>query len=76
MVTTVGTESDIRTLVTDFIQLEHDAIAAYETCIERLDTSYRRERIAEFLCRITSGTCASCTTSRVRWGRRSRTSRG
>jgi rubrerythrin len=49
MVTTVGTESDVQTLVTDFIQLEHDAIAAYETCIERLDSSYRRERIAEFL---------------------------
>jgi bacterioferritin (cytochrome b1) len=49
MVTTVGTESDLRTLVTDFIQLEHDAIAAYETCIERLESSHRRERIAEFL---------------------------
>jgi bacterioferritin (cytochrome b1) len=49
MVTTVGTEGDVRTLVTDFIQLEHDAIAAYETCIERLDASHRRERIAEFL---------------------------
>jgi rubrerythrin len=49
MVTTVGTESDVRTLVTDFIQLEHDAIAAYETCMERLDSSFRRERIAEFL---------------------------
>jgi rubrerythrin len=49
MVTTVGTESDVQTLVTDFIQLEHDAIAAYETCIERLESSHRRERVAEFL---------------------------
>jgi rubrerythrin len=49
MVTTVGTESDVRSLVADFIQLEHDAIAAYETCIERLDSTHRRERIREFL---------------------------
>jgi len=49
MVTTVGTESDIRTLVSDFIQLEHDAIAAYKTCIEKLDAPHRKERIGEFL---------------------------
>jgi rubrerythrin len=49
MVTTVGTESDLKALVTDFIQLEHDAIAAYRTCIERLEAAHRKERIGEFL---------------------------
>lgn len=34
MVTMVGNESDIKELV---IYLEHDAIAAYDSCIERLD---------------------------------------
>jgi len=49
MVTTVGTESDLKSLVTDFIQLEHDAIAAYEVCIDRLESAHRKERIREFL---------------------------
>ncbi|MBY3383236.1 rubrerythrin family protein, partial [Rhizobium laguerreae] len=37
MVTMVGNESDIKGLVTDLIYLEHDAIAAYDSCIARLD---------------------------------------
>jgi rubrerythrin len=49
MVTTVGTEGDIRSLVTDFIQLEHDAIAAYRVCIDRLEAPHRKERLREFL---------------------------
>jgi rubrerythrin len=49
MVTTVGTESDLQSLVTDFIQLEHDAIAAYRVCIDRLESSHRKERVREFL---------------------------
>ena len=49
MVTTVGTEGDVRSLVTDFIQLEHDAIAAYQACIDRLESTHRKERVREFL---------------------------
>lgn len=49
MVTTVGTESDLKSLVTDFIQLEHDAIAAYRVCIDRLEAPHRKERVQEFL---------------------------
>ena len=37
MATTIGTESNIEKLVTDLIYLEHDAIAAYDATIERLD---------------------------------------
>jgi hypothetical protein len=37
MVTKVGNESTIDKLVTNLIYLEHDAIAAYESVIERLD---------------------------------------
>lgn len=49
MVTTVGTEGDVKTLVTNFIRLEHDAIAAYEACIDRLDAAHRKEKVGEFL---------------------------
>ena len=49
MATTVGTESDVKDLVTDFIRLEHDAIAAYRVCIERLEAPHRKERVSEFL---------------------------
>ncbi len=36
MVTTIGTESSFNDLVTNLIYLERDAIAAYESTIERL----------------------------------------
>ena len=49
MVTTVGTENDLKALVKSFIQLEHDAIAAYETCIEKLESPDRKEKVREFL---------------------------
>lgn len=49
MVTTVGTEGDAKALVTNFIKLEHDAIAAYEACIDRLDAAHRKEKVSEFL---------------------------
>lgn len=49
MATTVGTESDFKALVTNFIKLEHDAIAAYKTCIDKLDAPERKERVREFL---------------------------
>lgn len=48
MVTTVGTASDFRTLVEDMITLEHDAIAAYTTTIERLEDPGHRAKITEF----------------------------
>ena len=48
MVTTVGTETDIKSLVRDLIILEHDAIAAYETCIEHLDVLHEMARELSF----------------------------
>jgi uncharacterized protein (TIGR02284 family) len=36
MVTTVGTESSIDDLLQDLIQLDHDAVEAYQAAIERL----------------------------------------
>ena len=48
MVTTVGTSSDLKTLLKDYIQLEHDAIAAYDATIERLDDPQHKAKIAEF----------------------------
>ncbi|HEV7433293.1 MAG TPA: ferritin-like domain-containing protein [Pseudorhizobium sp.] len=48
MVTMVGTESSIEKLVTNLIYLEHDAIAAYESTIERLDDKALSTQIAAF----------------------------
>jgi hypothetical protein len=48
MVTMVGNEDNIKDLVTNLIYLEHDAIAAYDSCGERLDDETLRARIAEF----------------------------
>ena len=48
MVTMVGNEDGIKDLVTNLIYLEHDAIAAYDNCIERLDDEALSARIAEF----------------------------
>lgn len=42
MVTTVGTESSLEDLLQDLIQLDHDAVEAYEAAIERLqDAGFR-----------------------------------
>lgn len=49
MVTSVGTSNDIRDLVTNFIQLEHDAISAYKACIDRLESPARKETVSSFL---------------------------
>lgn len=44
MATTVGTESSIGKLVEDLLYLEHDAIAAYDATIERLENpDFKRE---------------------------------
>lgn len=48
MVTMVGNESDFGKLVKDLIYLEHDAIAAYESTIERLDDKALSAKVAEF----------------------------
>lgn len=49
MATMVGTETEIGKTVTDLISLEHDAIAAYETTIERLDDPSSKQKVTEFL---------------------------
>ena len=48
MPTTVGTETQIDKLLSHLVQLEHDAIAAYETTIERLDDASKRSKIESF----------------------------
>ncbi|SDI61356.1 ferritin-like domain-containing protein [Salipiger marinus] len=49
MATTVGHESNIEKLVTDLIILEHDAIAAYKSTVERLSDSALSAQVEEFL---------------------------
>ena len=46
MVTTVGTETAFSDLVTNLISLEHDAIAAYDSTIERLSDPELATRVA------------------------------
>lgn len=48
MVTMVGNESSIEKLVTNLIYLEHDAIAAYESTIERLDDKTLSSQVEAF----------------------------
>ncbi|TWF49498.1 DUF892 family protein [Neorhizobium alkalisoli] len=48
MVTMVGNEGSIEKLVKDLMYLEHDAIAAYDSCIERLDDKTLSAKIADF----------------------------
>ena len=48
MVTTVGTESDVRTLLRDLIMLDYDAIAAYEAAIERLEDAGFKKALSSF----------------------------
>jgi len=48
MVTTVGTESSIEGLVKNLILLERDAIAAYESTIERLSDRTLAAQVEEF----------------------------
>lgn len=49
MVTTVGTEDNIRDLVTNLIHLERDAIAAYESTISRLSDPALSRQVQMFL---------------------------
>lgn len=48
MVTTVGTENTFEKLVQNLLILEHDAIAAYESTIDKLEDQASKTRIAEF----------------------------
>ncbi len=48
MVTTVGTSSDLSKLIENFILLERDAIAAYETTIERLQDPALKAQVEDF----------------------------
>ena len=48
MATTVGTGSDLNTLIQNFLILEHDAIAAYTATIERLEDPGHKAKITEF----------------------------
>jgi rubrerythrin len=48
MATLVGQEPSLRGLISDLIHLEYDAIAAYDTTIEKLENPTFKERIAEF----------------------------
>lgn len=48
MPTTVGTESNAADLVKNLLTLEHDAMAAYDTTIERLDSAEYRQQIKSF----------------------------
>lgn len=48
MVTMVGNESTLSGLVENLLLLEHDAIAAYEQTIQRLENPAFKQKIAEF----------------------------
>jgi len=48
MVTTVGTESTLNDLVENLLLLEHDAIAAYEQTIARLENPDFKQTVASF----------------------------
>lgn len=48
MATTIGHESDINKLVEDLLHLEHDALAAYESAIDKLDDETLRSQVAAF----------------------------
>lgn len=48
MVTTVGNESTLNALVENLLLLEHDAIAAYDETIARLDNPDWKRQVAEF----------------------------
>ena len=48
MATTVGTESALDELLSDLIQLDHDAAAAYQAAIDRLDNVSFRSILAAF----------------------------
>ena len=48
MVTMVGNETTLGGLVENLLLLEHDAIAAYEQAIQRLENAAFKRKVAEF----------------------------
>ena len=48
MVTTVGAESDLVILLADLVQLDFDAVDAYQAAIDRLDNPEWRATLASF----------------------------
>ncbi len=48
MATTIGLESDPRTLLKNLIRLEHDAIAAYDAVIDRIEDPGRAGTVRSF----------------------------
>jgi rubrerythrin len=48
MATTVGHESDVTKLVQDLLYLEHDAIAAYDSTIDKLESEAFKAQVAAF----------------------------
>ena len=48
MVTTVGTETTLESLLEDLVQLDYDAADAYEAAINRLQEARFRDRLREF----------------------------
>jgi uncharacterized protein (TIGR02284 family) len=48
MATTIGTESNVHDLLSDLVQLDYDAVNAYQAAIDRLDNQSFRTALAEF----------------------------
>ena len=48
MVTTVGTESSIETLLEDLVRLDYDAASAYQAAIDRLENQSFKVTLGEF----------------------------
>jgi uncharacterized protein (TIGR02284 family) len=48
MATAVGTEDKIKNLLGDLIQLDHDAVLAYDAAIERLGNANHRAALTKF----------------------------
>jgi len=48
MVTLVGTQSDFAAAIKDLIELDYDAIEAYEAAINRLDNKDYKAKLSEF----------------------------
>jgi uncharacterized protein (TIGR02284 family) len=49
MVTTVGNEDTLAKRLNNLIELDYDAIGAYESAIERIDDTQSKDHLAEFL---------------------------
>ena len=71
MVTTVGTESGVIDMLNDLIQLDYDAIQAYEAAIGRIETTASTKASSRRSRTTTNGTrgnwtvwSASCTANR------------